>query len=386
MTVEKNKNNMVDFNFHGIVGLRLINPSEADVKVITRKFEQKPQALSSEPDIIITYKKNWQLSDLTFIGLNTAGYYGQDFYILSNGREDVKVIIPFEDIGNKQLNIICESGSPDVPGLNHVLNLTMISKGFLPLHSTAFRYNGKGALVMGWAKGGKSESLFSFMKNGAQYVSDEVSIVSDDGKTILGLKVPICIWEWQFKEIPEFMPKAGLQKKMIFMLSHFIIKMQKIINSKMLGKILPLFKSQLNLKALPSKLFKDDKIIEKTSFDKIILAMSYDSENIIVEKISTDEVADRMLASQMYELEYFNQFYNIFKYAFPGKKNDFIENIKDTQQKLMYKLLIGKDAYVVKHPYPVSFKALFDKMKVIFNDGTKTKNLINANEIKEKVN
>ena len=361
-------NNIIDFDFHGAIGIRLVNPSSSDVKVITNKFDIVQKEIESEPDIIITYKKKLQSDNLTFIGLHTAAYSADNFYILSNGKEDVKVIIPFENIGKKQLHIVCESGSPDIPALNHIVNLIFLSKGYLPLHSTAFKYNNEGILVMGWSKGGKSESLFSFMKNNADFVSDEVSIISKDGKEILGLKVPVCIWKWQFKEIPEFMPKLGMQKKILFAIVQILHAFQKVSNRSSLRKVLFLLNGKLNVKVLPSKIFKSNKIIDKAKLDKIILSMSHDSEEIIIKKIPAREIIDRMISSQRYELDYFMQLYNIFKYAFPEKKNDFLENIENLQQRIMNKLLGEKQSFIVKHPYPVSFNKLFESMKTIFDE------------------
>ena len=372
LTKEKND---IEFNFHGIVGLRLINPTNFDVKVITKKFDIIQQKLTFEPDIVINYNKELLLPELTHIGLNAAAFSNSDFYILSNGKENVKVIIPFEDIGQRQLKINCESGSPDVPLLNHLINFAFLSKGYLPLHSTAFRYNNTGTLVMGWTKGGKSESLFSFMKNGAEYVSDEVSIISYDGKEVLGLKVPICIWKWQFKEIPEFLPKLNFKKKMIIKVIQSIKALNKFFNIGLIDKALPVLDTQLNVKALPSKIFSSDRIIPKMKLDVIILAVSHSSNEIVVEPISINEVIDKMISSQEDELDYFYSFYNMFRYAFPNRSNEFLENLRSMQYKLMKKLLENKKAFIVKHPYPVSFKNLYDEMKTIYSASEKEESI-----------
>jgi hypothetical protein len=361
------QNNIIEFNFHEIVGLKLINPTDFDVNVITKKFDITPQKLTFEPDIVITYNKELAFPDLTYIGLNAAAFSNNDFYILSNGKENVKVIVPFEDIGLKQLKIVCESGSPDIPLLNHFINLTFLSKGYLPLHSTAFQYDDIGALVLGWTKGGKSESLFSFMNNGAEYVSDEISIISNNGKEVLGLKVPICIWKYQFKEIPDFIPKLNFQKQVIMKVIQLIKTLNKIINFKLIDKAVPLLDTQLHVKTLPSKIFSSDRIIPKMKLDVVFFAVSHSSNEIVVEPISINEVIDRMISSQEEELDYFYNFYRMFKYAFPQRINEFLENLMNIQYRLMKKLLENKKAYIVKHPYPVSFKNLYTKMKTIYN-------------------
>lgn len=366
----KGNNRIIEFKLLDVVSIRLVDPSEADIKIITKKFEIVPQVLSSEPDIVITFVKKLDLSGLTHIGLNTAAYSKDGFYILSNGKEEVKVKVPIVDIGRSRLNIICESGSPDIPALNHIINFTLIGKDLLPLHATAFRYNNIGAVVMGWSKGGKTESLFSFMNNGAEFLSDEVAVISPNGKEVLGMRIPICIWDWQFKEIPKFMPKIKLQKKLIMKAIYAIKAFNKIFKIELIHKSLPVLDSQLNVKALPTKIFSPDRIISRMNLDVIILAVSHDSEEIIVESISAEEVIDRMINSQEYELDYFFHYYKMFKFAFPYHLNEFLENIKSVQYALMKKLLEDKKAFVVKHPHPVSFKKLFDKMQPIFTESS----------------
>lgn len=361
--------NHLDFNLHGIVGLRLINPGSYDVKIIKKKFEIVPGDLTNEPDLVISYVNDLKLSNLTFVGLNTAAYNEDGFYILSNGKDDVKVKIPFEDIGLKPVIIVCESGFSDIPLLNHIINFIYLSKSILPLHATAFEYNGLGTLVLGWAKGGKTESLLSFIKNGAKFVSDEVSLIPGDGAEILGLKIPICIWDWQFKEIPDFIPKINLKTKLLFKSIHIIDGINKRLRIGLLSKALPLLKTQLNIKVLPSEVFKSKEILSKTSLDIIVLAMSHDSEKIILEPIDPGEIVDRMISSQEFERNYFLNYYNIFKYAFPRLRNEFLETINDLQYSLMRKALGNKKAFVVKHPYPVSFDKLYDGMKTIFQTG-----------------
>ena len=368
MVSDTSNNNYVDFDLHGIVGIRLINPSGSDVKIIRKKFEIIPGNLTYKPDLVISYVNELELSNLTFIGLNTAGYNKDGFFILSNGKDDVKIKIPFEHIGLKQVKIVCESGSPDIPLLNHILNFIFLSKNFLPLHSTSFEYNGLGALVMGWAKGGKTETLFSFVKNEAKFVSDEVSIISDNGTEILGLKIPICIWDWQFKEIPDLIPKISFKTRLLFKSIHLIDGMNKQLHIGLLEKALPLLKTQLSIKVLPSKIFNSNTILSKTSLDIIILAMSHDSDELIVEPTTPQEVIDRMISSQEFERDYFLKYYNIFKFAFPNLRNEFLENFNNLQYSLMEKALGNKKAFIVKHPYPVAFDKLFDNMKVIFDE------------------
>jgi hypothetical protein len=53
----------------------------------------------------------------------------------------------------------------------------------------------------------------------------------------------------------------------------------------------------------------------------------------------------------------------MFRFAFPEKSNSIIENAETIQRDLLVKLLQGKEAYIVRHPYPFSIAALYEAMR-----------------------
>jgi hypothetical protein len=306
--------------------------------------------------------------------LNEAAFNDDGFYILTSGRHPLKVKIPFEQIGNK-CEIVCEQGIIGIPLLNHIINLTFLKKNHLPMHASAFSYNDVNALAIGWTKGGKSEALFSFINHGAKFVGDETVIFSADEKKMFGIPVPVSIWEWQFSEIPELMPRLSLQKKVLFGGVHFLdgiynlSKKVKLNNNSiisLLGDALPALRKQLNIRVAPEKIFNGKLEWNKVSLDKVILAMSYSEDEIKVSECSKDEITERMITSNLHEFDALYKYYETFKFAFPGIKNEFLENVQDTYYDLLPEAISGIESYKVLHPYPVSYEKLYDAMKPIF--------------------
>lgn len=367
-------NKIIDFNIHDIIFIRLIDPSSADERYFTEFLGNYKKSFEAEPDIIIEYVDKIDPGELTLIGLNHAGFNKDGFYILSSGRQPVKVKIPFEKIGER-CRIVCERGIRGIPLLNQIINLTFLAKGYIPLHASAFLYNGMGVLVMGWSKGGKTESLLSFALKEAKYIGDETVLITPGGKEMFGIPVSVCLWEWQLKQISELKHLVSGQKKMLFSNVHLLERIFNIgrktflKNSypiKMLGEILPAFKRQLNIRVNPSKVFKNKIRDTITSIDKIILIMSREGDKITVENITASELNQRMIHSQEFELESFNQFYRTFKFAFPEMKNAFLERAGSIQNELLNKAFYNREIYKVMHPYPVSFNRLYEHMQQIF--------------------
>jgi hypothetical protein len=368
-------NNYVDFDLYGIVGVRLIDPIESDVKCVSKLLSHFKADLSREPDITILFKKDWELGDVTYLGLNDAAFNEDGFYILSSGRAPLKVKIPFEQIGMK-CEIVCEQGIIGIPLLHYIINLTFLKKNYLPMHASAFSYNDQGTLIIGWSKGGKTEALFSFINNGAKFIGDETVIVSPDGKKMFGIPVPVSIWEWQFSEIPELMPKLSTQKKILFKGVHFVERVHRFSSRgrikknavvKLMGEALPSLRKQLNIRVNPEEIFNGKVHWGKVDLDKLVITMSHCSEDITLEKCNANEIADRMITSNLYELDSFNNYYSIFKFAFPGVKNDFLENVDVIYNELLPNAISGIESYKVMHPYPVSYEKLYRVMKPIFS-------------------
>ncbi len=182
-----------DFDLHGIVGIRLLNATPGDIAAVNRQLGPINKPLTRTPDIVIRFVDRLSFSSpVRYLGLDDAGFT-DDAFLVFRGKHQarIRVQIPFDQIGNSQCEIVCESGVPAVPLLLPILNLTAISKGVLPLHASALIYDGKGILLTGWAKGGKTETLLAFAANGAEYVGDEWVYLSSDGQHMYGIPEPI---------------------------------------------------------------------------------------------------------------------------------------------------------------------------------------------------
>jgi hypothetical protein len=366
-----NNRKVIDYDIHGIVGIRLINPTAKDACAVANGLSQHQSAIEGEPDITIYFKEKLPTPALTYLGLDYAGFTDEGFYILSS-KENLKVRIPFEKIGS-HFEILCESGLHSLPWLFDLINFTLLKKNYLPLHASAFVYNGVGIVVTGWTKGGKTEALLSFANHGAHYVGDEWAILSGDGKEMFGLPVPICVWEWYFKSIPKLLPKVGMQRKILFKIIHSLdlihrglekVSFKNSFPVKILGQALPSLKRQLNIRALPEELFKN-RVCKLATPDKIILSISQNDPNIYVEECDPSEIAKRMISSNELEQAPFLEFYKAFKFAFPNLRNEFLENIDELQYALLCSAFANKKAYKVYHPYPVSLENLFNQLKPV---------------------
>lgn len=376
---------IVDFDIHGIVGIRLIDPSPEDSAKVKSRLGIYQASLDRAADITIRYTDEPLAENLVYLGLNSSGFTNEGFYILDEKDGSAIARVPFDQIGT-HCEILCRRGIDSIPLFFDIIRLSLISKNYIPLHASAFLFDEKGVLVTGWTKGGKSESLLSFANHGASYVGDEWVVLSSDGQEMFGLPINIAIWEWQFNQIPDLMPKVNFQKKAEFTTIRFLDAVyqfmkrknfEKYLSLEIFGLGLPFLRRGLKIRVSPKDIFGSRIYHLPVNSDKVFLAMSHNNSEITIEECDPIEIVQRMTSSIEYEQTKFFEYYKTFKFAFPQSRNKFLDNLNDVQSSLLHQALAGKEAYKVLHPYPVSFEDLYQNMEPYCTNNHGTTQLVN---------
>ncbi len=363
--------NCIDYDIHGLVGIRLINPSPEDAKAVAKQLGPMQSHLTRDADITIRFIRKLFTPDLKYLGVNMAGFNEDGFYVLFNKKAKTKVRIPFEQIG-RPCEIVCESGLQAVPLLIPILNLTLIAKDCIALHASAFFYNQMGVLVTGWSKGGKTEALLAFANQGAKYIGDEWIIMTADGEKMYGLPEPIRVWDWHLEYLPQVRRRIKISTLLLFAAIHGLDKMYRLFKDGILGKTrlvktlaqaMPALKRQLGVNIAPEVIFGKGFSQNSAKSDKIFFIMSQEAPDIHVELCDPIEIARRIAHSIQYEQLPFMQYYHAFRFAFPDVRNPFIEKVAELQYDILCRALLGKEAYLVRRPYPVAFDELYQSMQ-----------------------
>ena len=361
-----------DFDLHGIVGIRLINAGPSDLAAVKRQLGPIQSTLTRDPDIVIRFVDRIQLSSpVRYIGVEDAGFTDDAFLILRGKHQArVKVQIPFDQIGSRECEIVCEGGVPAVPLLIAIINLTALSKGVLPLHASALLYKGKGILITGWSKGGKTETLLAFAANGAQYVGDEWIYFSTDGQRMYGIPEPTRVWYWHLQEMARHKTMVNRKDLLRLQALNTFAKALERLESIPLGRragylqvlkrFTALVKRQLYVHIPPEKLFGQKADGIEARLEKIFFMVSRDKSDLTVQQIAAEEIAERIVFSLQEEQMDFMSYYFKYRFAFPERSNSLIGRTEEMQRKLVLRALAGKEAYAVYHPYPFSFASLFD--------------------------
>jgi hypothetical protein len=361
---------VVDFDLHGLAGIRLLDPSPTDVAAVGRQLGLAHVQLEREPDVVIRFVDRLATgSRIRFVGLGEAAFTDDAFLVLrSKHKAPARVEIAFTQIG-APVEIVCERGLPAVPFLIPILNLTVLARGVLPLHASAFVHRGTGVVATGWSKGGKTEALLAFAAHGGRYVGDEWVYVTDDGSRVHGIPEPIRIWGWHLRQLPQHEALVSRGDRTRLRAIELVLGSERALRrvragrrpSHALTRLAPLLSSQHFVDIDPARLF--GRVGEQSApFDRLFFLVSSDAPDITVEPVDPLDVAKRMVFSLQHERLDLKAAYLKYRFAFPEAVNPFVEQVERLERRALDRAFAGKPAFVVHHPYPCSLESLYDAM------------------------
>jgi hypothetical protein len=362
----------VDFDLHGFLAIRLLDASPRDVVAVERQLGLRASPVADR-DAAVIVRFVSRLADrprTRLLGLGEAAYTRDHFFILRGAEKArVRCAIDFREIGDV-CEIVCESGIGSVPLLVPIINLSALARGFVPLHGSAFEYEGEGIVVAGWAKGGKTELLLAFMSHGAHYVGDEWVYLSPDGDAVYGLPEPIKLWDWHLDDLPDVEARLTPAQRWKLRSAVAAETLAGLSAGSVGRRAAALIGRQRYVNVSPEKLFGVARRKARGRFDHLFFAGSHESAAVRVEAVEPEDVARRMAFSLTYERLDFLSWYLKYRFAFPDRANAFIDGAMELERALLSKALKGKPAHGVYHPYPARIPDLYRAVRPLLNGDT----------------
>ena len=359
----------VDFDIHGIVGVRLVGASARDVAAVTRQIGPPGGRMDREPDIVVRFADELAIEGLHWVEYGRTGFTDEAFYVVQSGKRPARVRLPLDRVGGR-CEIVCQRGARSIPLLMAAVTLTALGNGCVPLHASAFEYEGTGVLVTGWAKGGKTESLLAFAAAGADYVGDEWILLTPDGR-MFGIPEVMRVQDWHLRQLPHVRRHVPVSRRALFRGVRAADALHRCLPGGRLGRLLandvladalPALRRQLNVQVNPLDVFTSRLRPGHVRVDKLFLMMSWDDPRITVERADGAAIARRMTASVTCELGPLLSSYLAWRFAFPDRRNELLERAEALLAERLEHVLRDRAAYVVRHPYPCGLATLFEAM------------------------
>jgi hypothetical protein len=351
----------IDYDVHALAGVRLVGATAQDAAAVDRQLGPIRKPLDREPDVVVRFVDRLDTKGpVRLLGVDEAGFTEDAFLVLrSRHKARARVRIPLERVG-RECELVCERGLPAVPLLVATINLTVLANGALPLHASAFIHDGRGVVVTGWSKGGKTEAVLAFMTRGGRFVGDEWVYVHPDGATVHGIPEPMRLWEWQLRQLPDLRERLGRRERA--RLETLKAAADALRRGGRVRRLEALLSGQLHADVAPHELFPQERIPLSGPFDRLFLLGSWEEDRIEAHPVEPVAVAARMAYSLQHERAPLISAYEQFRFAFPDLRNPVLEDAAERERGLLEQVLAGKTAYAVDHPYPVDLAALFDVM------------------------
>jgi D-aspartate ligase len=366
----------VDHDVHGFVGVRVLDATPEEAALVARQIGPARGRLTREPDIVVRFVDELPADGLRWVELGRTAFTDEGFFVLNSGKRPSRVRVSFGE-GTGRCELVCLRGVRKIPHLIGLVTHCALRHGYAPLHASAFRYRGLGVLVTGWAKGGKTEALLAFAAQGAEYIGDEWILLAPGGSAAFGLPEHIRLQDWHLRRLPHLAGRVSLSRRTFFRTVRAIDRMVSAVPSAMrrlpplswLNEALPALRRQLNVQLDPLEVFRARASAFRGPVDRVFLMVSDLGRTVRVERADPVEIAGRMAASVAYEQLPLQAAYLASRFAFPDRRVRSLEDGEQLQANLIREALSGKEAYIVRHPYPVDLESLYRAMAPFCNGG-----------------
>lgn len=361
-----------DYDVHGLLGVRLVDAAPADARLVERHLRGFRRPLVRQPDLVLRFVDRLPTEGLRCVDIDRSGYSDDGFFVRGGGMPGGWVRIPFEQLGDP-CELVVERGVGQIPYFKPMLRLAALRRGYVPLHASAFEWDGVGVLVTGWTHGGKTSALLAFAERGARFVGDDLVLLADDGQRMFGLSTPLSVSPAQLRQSPRLHAAVPRHQRLVLEGLDWLDHAEGRVapawprGARALGLLRrgarPV-RRRFAVRMLPEVAFWNG--VQSTSRPRtLFLMMSQRRPGVSVEAVDPMHVAERMIHSLRFEDLGLLGEYLTFRFAFPQaeRANELLEHAHEIARARLRRALEGTAAYVVRHPYPPPLPVLYDVMR-----------------------
>jgi hypothetical protein len=361
--------NPVEYDVHGVVGVRLVNARASDIAAVDRQLGPLRCSLAREPEIVIRYVPELPARHAQQIEAGRTRFTHDGLCVLSGGSRGALMSLALDAVGGA-CEIVCEHGVGAVPLLMPIVNLTALARGFVAVHAAAVLYNGTGVLMPAWAHGGKTTAMLAFAAHGAEYVGDEWILVSRDGSRMHGIPQPIEIHDWQIRQIPSMRREVSRTMQMACTAARLLgqatgldaAEAPRGLSLRALHRVLAAIRRSLDVSLDPLRLATGNRPAFSATLNTIFFMVRHGGTDIRVQRAQPLHVVNSIVASTGCESTPLMTTYLKYRSAFPGRTNHWLERAHEMRSEFLAHALGQKDAFVVYHPARCNLRELFDAM------------------------
>ena len=358
-----------DFGIRGILRVRTHDAGGTDLAAVARDIGPQSTTENGTPDVIVDFVDDLSPASLSFLDGGTTGHGDDGVYFLDSfsGRPLARV-----SQGERwgEALIVCVRGVPRVPFLSSAVDLAALSRGWAPLHGSAWvTKDGTGVLVLGWAHSGKTGALLAAFERGATLVGDDRILLSRDGSRVVGLGRSIVVKDWHLAQLRIPALDARPVRRALAKAAPILDALSGRVASRrrdrrggwtrLGGKVLGRLRGKLSVELDP-RLMGRSKTADEARPDVLVILETHRHPSVESESVDPGTAASRIAAQVEAELMPALRAQLSFEYALPGRGWRDVGRAPEVAKSIVNEATRRLPTYVVRHPHPCSLRELDD--------------------------
>lgn len=330
-------------NFYDKLGVRFSEDNSPPTIFLKNKYRHYLSADAASLGInllVVNSPDKLMTKELNFIN-KEAAFDETNFYILDKRGNKLQFNFDGEMAVEKEFDInLFEAIFASI-----VLTKLFIS-GLIPLHASGVYYKNLGVVFAGWAGTGKTRILLKFIREGAEFISDEWVFLGEN--KLFTYFVNFQMANYDIKAFPKSANLSFLEK--------IRLKFDFFRNFYGFRQIFSRFNLILRSKNFNlSDYFSG--IRDGIDLGEVIFLQGYDGAKIKKAPIAQDVLAEKIYQSFARENRLFFHYYNLYKFTNLAK-DDYLKNIAFEQEyKSLLSSAIGdRQCYLLSLPLNINYR------------------------------
>lgn len=368
---------VVDFDVHGLVGVRVLDADPSDLQVVSRDVGVSGSLEGHDPDVIVCFVDELSPPPLTLIDGGTTAYAPDGVYFLdAPGGAPVARVKQGERWG--QALIVCRHGARSVPTLATCVDLVALSRGWVGLHASAWVIGGCGILAAGWPGSGKTGALLAACDQGARPIGDERILLASSGATMAGVGRPIVGHDWHLPQLsPPTIGGHPVRRAMAKATPTLTSLADRLGNrlgpgrsARAARKVVARLRRALDVEVSQARLSPGGGVPSLARPDALILLETHRDGAIVTRRIDPVTAAERLASQVEAELLPALRTQLAFEYALDGDGWIGIRRAPARAARLLASATRNVPCFIVRHPYPCSLDRLHEAISELAPEPT----------------
>jgi hypothetical protein len=269
----------------------------------------------------------------------------EDFYIFDKNNQKARVNL--KEVSEKCSSIYVDNGFDENLLFGYIIEPLLRYKLFsfcecVLIHSSSIQSGGKSYVFPAWGGTGKTNLLLSFLSDGGNYYSDDLTIVSKEGKMYSYPRL-INLFDYNIDTFPELTKQMNTKYYFFTALKNFTLYSynvsKKLSKKSKVTKVLEILSrySRLltNIKVPVQQLFPGSRVGRSTDIDYFINIVRSNQIKPQLKELNAIDLSKRMFACHQYEWNVFKQYCMMYDFLLSENICEYLSNLEKMEEEIM---------------------------------------------------